>query len=145
MATPAQNYANHGRYVPLFHFVLGGILVANLAASGRRLYLDPGMGSAMDFALAIGLGIMGWYTRAFALAAQDRVIRLEMRLRLEKLLPAGQFAQFNRLAPAQLVALRFAGDQEMPALVAEVLDGKLSDPDAIKKRIQDWQPDWMRV
>jgi hypothetical protein len=78
-------------------------------------------------------------------SVQDRVIRLEMQLRLRALLPADLQDRASALTPKQLVALRFAGDDEMPSLVAEVLAGKLPTPRAIKQRIQDWQADHLRA
>lgn len=145
MAPAVQNLANHARIVPLYHFVLGGIVGVNLFFTGWMLVSGPTPGRAMAFALAIGLLIVFWYARAFALAAQDRVIRLEMRLRLERLLPPAQFARFDELGVRQIVALRFAGDAELPGLVDEVLAGRLVRPEDIKRRIRDWQADWLRV
>jgi len=79
------------------------------------------------------------------LAAQDRLIRLEMRMRLQQLLPPDLRVRINDLTPRQLVALRFAGDAEMPDLIREVLDGRLKSGKEIKTRIKDWQADWLRV
>ena len=145
MSRPVQTLANHARIVPLYHLVLGPILVINLILSGRALFRDPSAERGMAFALAFGFLILFWYARVFALRAQDRVIRLEMRLRLERLLPAPQFARFGEIAVPQLVALRFAGDAELPGLVEEVLAGRLVKGEDIKRRIQDWQADELRV
>ena len=145
MAQPVQNLANHGRYVPLYHGLLAVILGANLFFAVKRAWREPNTEAFMGLALAIGFMIFFWYARAFALRVQDRVIRLEMRLRLERLLPAPQFARFGQLSPSQLVALRFAGDQELPGLVADVLEGRLAGAGDIKGRIKDWQADWLRV
>jgi hypothetical protein len=145
MPRPVQTLANHARIVPLYHLVLGPILLVNLAASGRALFREPGAERGMAFAVAFGLLILFWYARVFALKAQDRVIRLEMRLRLERLLPAPQLARFDEIGVPQLVALRFAGDAELPGLVEEVLAGRLIKGDDIKRRIKDWQADWLRA
>jgi len=145
MAPRKQDLGNHVRYVPAYHFVLGGILAVNLWLAGKSLLRGASAESLMAFGLAVGLLIFFWYARAFPLAVQDRVIRLEMRLRLEKLLPAEQFAKFDRVDPGQLVALRFAGDAELPGLYAEVVEGRLTRPADIKRRIQNWQADWMRA
>jgi hypothetical protein len=83
--------------------------------------------------------------RAFAVTVQDRVIRLEMRLRLERVLPAELKARIPELGVRQLVALRFASDAELPALVREVLDGKTTRPKDIKLKIRDWQGDHLRA
>lgn len=145
MAQPTQTLANHARYVPLYHFVLAAILTVNLILAGKAMLREPGTERVLAFALALGFMIFFWYARAFALAVQDRVIRLEMLLRLERLLPSQQFARFDQIDPGQIVALRFAGDAELPGLVAEVLEGKLVRPADIKRRIQHWQADWLRV
>lgn len=145
MSRPAQTFANHARIVPLYHLVLGTILLVNVMMTGVALVRRPSADHSVTFALAIALLIFFWYARAFALRAQDRVIRLEMRLRLERLLPAAQFARFGELTLSQVVALRFAGDAELPGLVAEVLAGRLVKGDEIKRRIQDWQGDDLRV
>jgi hypothetical protein len=76
---------------------------------------------------------------------QDRVIRLEMRLRLKDILPASMHGDIMRLTPAQLVALRFASDSEMPALCRDVLDGKLASSREIKMKVQNWQGDYLRA
>ena len=145
MAQPTQNLANHARYVPLYHFVLGAILAINLFVGGRALLRELTAERLLAFALGVGLLILFWYARAFSLAVQDRVIRLEMRLRLERVLPPAQFARFDEIGLRQVVALRFAGDAELPGLVAEVLEGKLTRPADIKRRIQNWQADWNRA
>ena len=145
MSQRTQNLGNHARYVPLFHFVLGGLVAGNLYRTGRPLIRDFTEDRVWNFLMAVAIALLFWYARAFALAVQDRVIRLEMRLRLERLLPAPLFARVEQMEPGQLVALRFAGDAEIPGLVTEVLDGRLVLPADIKKRVQNWQADWMRA
>jgi hypothetical protein len=81
----------------------------------------------------------------FALKVQDRVIRLEMQLRLQSLLPADQRTRIPEFTLGQLVALRFASDPELPELARKVLEEKLHDRRAIKKMIQNWQPDLLRA
>jgi hypothetical protein len=83
-------------------------------------------------------------TRTYALKVQDRVIRLEERLRMEKLLPPELMSRFEELSVGQIVGLRFASDGELPALVLRALDERL-DPKQIKKAIQTWRPDTHRV
>ena len=145
MAQPTQNLANHARYVPMFHIVGAGLIAIWLYSSIARLFHEPSHHHAIELCPPLALAIVYWYARAFALAVQDRVIRLEMRLRLERLLAPEQFARFDQLEVGQLVALRFAGDAELPGLVAEVLEGKLALPADIKKRIRHWQADWLRA
>jgi hypothetical protein len=85
------------------------------------------------------------YTRRFALTVQDRVIRLEMRLRLERLLPADLRPRISEITLDQLIALRFAGDEELPGLCRTVLEQKVSDRKTIKKMVRNWTADYLRV
>jgi hypothetical protein len=139
-----QTYANHAQIVPGFHRVVLGILAANLIVSIVAMVKSPGFFTAWSIVLALGLIGIAWYVRAFPLRAQDRVIRLEERLRLGQALPEPLRARIPELTPAQLVALRFAPDAELPSLVEETLRGNLSNPE-IKKRIKIWKPDTFRV
>ena len=136
-----QTYANHAKIVPTYHIMALGILVINLGWSIWKLIKDPSIDAAVGLLVAVALIAMLLHLRLFPLTAQDRVIRLEMRLRLEEVLPEDLQARIADLTPRQLVALRFASDAELPDLVREVLDGKLDSGAAIKKRIRDWQPD----
>lgn len=145
MPQRTQTLANHARYVPMYHFVAAGLIAIYLYSSVARVVHQPTRDHILELCPPLALAVVYWYARVFALAAQDRVIRLELRLRLEHLLPPQQFARFDELAAGQVVALRFASDAELPGLVAEVLDGKLVQPGDIKRRIQNWQSDWWRV
>lgn len=140
-----QNYSNHARLVPLFHFVTFGILTLNVLYAGYRLVRWFSLDSSMALLVAIALVLLSWYCRIFPLTAQDRVIRLEERLRLARLLPADQQARIDELRPRQLVALRFASDTELPGLAARVFAGELTDPKAIKQAVQNWRADHLRV
>lgn len=140
-----QNYSNHARFVPLFHFVTFGILVLNVLWAGYKLVRYFSFDAVMALLVAVGLVLLFFFCRIFPLTAQDRVIRLEERLRLARLLPADQQARIEELRPRQLVALRFASDAELPGLVARVLAGELTDPKAIKQAIQNWRADHLRV
>ncbi len=153
MAEPApQNLANHARYVPLFHFAGGGLVLVNLLWSFVRIYHAlrvPGrfaIGDSLDgLVVALLLVILLWYTRQFPITAQDRIICLEMRLRLTELLPADLRGRIGELRPDQLIALRFASDEELPELTRQVLDGKLATGSQIKSQIRNWRPDHLRV
>jgi hypothetical protein len=144
-----QTFANHSRYVPGFHFLTFGILGVNLIWSIFRLFVGlPGVpiyDRLLNVAVAAALGLLGWYLRTFPLKAQDRVIRLEEILRLERLLPADLKARLGELKPRQLIALRFASDAELPELAREVLDGKVTGSTEIKKRVRTWRPDYLRM
>src|SRR5512140_1383809 len=138
-----QTYANHARTVLGFHRGVIGILALNLVVTIAATVKAPGFFTAWSVVLALGLVGLAWYVRAFPLRAQDRVIRLEERLRLAEVLPEPLRGRIPELAPAQLIALRFAPDDELPSLVEQALQGRLSN-DEIKKRIKVWRPDTFR-
>lgn len=140
-----QTFANHVRLIPIYHFVAFGILVVSLVASGYALAREPSFATGLGFAVAFALIILFLAMRVFALTVQDRVIRLEERMRLERLLPADQRGRIDEIGVRQLVALRFASDAELPALARAVLDGELDDPREIKRRVKTWRPDYLRV
>src|SRR5512136_120784 len=141
----SQSYENHARYVPGYHGVVFGIFVLNLLWSGYRVATDSSVGTLVNFLLAAAFLLLFFYARRFAATVQDRVIRLEMRLRLAQVLPADLRSEIGRFTVDQLIALRFAGDDELPALARRVLDEKLTDRDAIKKLVKNWQADLLRV
>lgn len=141
----SQSYKNHTRFFPLFHFIASPILLLNLINALRHLWLNPNRSTAFAALVAFGLvsGLLA--ARVMALKVQDRVIRLELQLRMRGLLPADLAARINELTPQQMVALRFAGDKELPDLVRDVLAGKLSKQKDIKLAIKDWQGDYLRA
>ena len=140
-----QTFENHARIVPAYHMVLFAILLINLGWSLYRLYRAFSFETVVGLLLAFGLILLSFFARVFALRVQDRVIRLEMRLRLEKLLPADLLPRIAEFMPSQLIALRFAGDAELPELARRVLTEKIEDRKTIKKLIQQWNPDYLRV
>jgi hypothetical protein len=144
MATP-QTFENHAKFVPGYHIVAFGILVINLF---WRLYsiVHAFSGQAMiSLLLSIALLLIFFYARIFAMTVQDRVIRLEMQLRLQQVLPVDLRSRIPEFSVAQLIALRFASDQELPELARKVLDEKIQDRKAIKRMVQKWQPDLLRA
>ncbi len=143
MTAPQQNFANHARNVPLYHFVLSGLLALNFVHALRRL-LPFTADSFYEVSLATALILMAWFVRAFPIAVQDRVIRLEERLRWERLVP-DLAPRLDELKPEQWTALRFASDGELPALARDVLAGKLVRSADIKKAIQHWRADTLRA
>ena len=145
MAAREQTYKNHTRFLPAFHFFVIPVLLVNVINAGRHVVQMPNRSTAFALIVAIALLILGFLSRMQALAAQDRVIRVEMQRRLRHVLPADMQARAAVLTPQQLVALRFAGDDELPALVRDVLDGKLPSQKAIKLAIKHWHADWFRV
>ena len=141
-----QTLANHSRVVPAFHMVALPILLLNFVYSIYVLvHTWFSFGALVSLLVAIALLLIASYGRMFALTVQDRVIRLEMRLRLEKLLPADLKPRIPEFTVDQLVALRFASDAELPDLARRVLDENVKDRKAIKQMIKTWKPDYLRA
>ncbi len=139
-----QNFENHTRKIPVF--VIGNfVLMVNLV--GRLVDLRHGVsfGSVMDVLVGAALIALFVMARNSTLAVQDRLIRLEMRLRMAGVLPADLRPRIPEFTVPQLVSLRFACDAELPALARKVLDEKLSDRKAIKRLVKDWQADYLRA
>jgi hypothetical protein len=140
-----QTYANHARFVTGYHRIAFPILGIYATWAIYRAVVAFSTETAMTALMSIGLILVTIYARTFALRVQDRVIRLEMRLRLREVLPVSMHARIAELTPAQLVALRFAGDGELPALCTKVLDERITRGKAIKLLIRDWQGDYLRA
>jgi hypothetical protein len=145
MADKSQSYQNHAKLVPLFHFFVSPILAANAVWTTFQLVGHRTGEMVMHTLTAWALLMLAFLARVFALTVQDRVIRLEMRLRLRELLPADLQPRISEFTRNQLVALRFAGDRELPVLARRVLDERLQDRKAIKRLVQDWQADHLRA
>lgn len=145
MAEKTQSLQNHTRTVPIFHFFVLPVLGINLVSAIVRLVRHPGLQSVIGLLVALALVLLALSARMFANTVQDRVIRLEMRLRLQQVLPQDLKARIPEFTVNQLVALRFAGDAELPELARKVLDEKLTDRKSIKKLIRNWQPDYLRA
>ncbi len=145
MAEQEQNFANHARFVPPYHYVAFPILLVNLLY--RLYWLSGGLSidAILDVLVGVALIIVALFARVFALGAQDRVIRLEMRLRMRELLPDDLQGRINDFTPTQMVGLRFASDAELPALARKVLDENIVKATPIKQAVKDWQPDLHRV
>lgn len=141
----AQNFENHAKIVPGFHYFVLPVLTVNFVQSILRLARQVSVDAVISVLVAAALVLLAFYGRIFALTVQDRVIRLEMQLRLQSLLPPDLRARISEFTVAQLVALRFASDAELPALARKVLDEHLVQRKAIKKMIRDWQPDMFRA
>lgn len=141
-----QSYAKHTKIVPLFHGVLFGIILVALAGSGVNLYRALDLGAqrviaSVLVALSAGMLLVAFFCRVFALKAQDRAIRAEENLRHFAL--AGKLLD-KRLAVKQIVALRFASDEEFVALARRAADESLK-PDIIKRAVTNWKVDRDRL
>jgi len=145
MAPASQTFKNHTRWLPPFHFFVMPVLVANVVNQLRLLRATETPSGVWAAIVAVALVVLALMSRVQANTVQDRVIRLEMRLRLRELLPSDLKGRIDDLTRDQLVALRFASDAELPALVQEVLAGKLKTKKEIKIRVRDWQGDWLRA
>ena len=140
-----QNFQNHVRLVPLFHQFALPVLLLNLIWTIYHL-VKAGVSfeTVNGILLALALMVIALYGRLFALTVQDRVIRLEMRLRLAELAPDLR-PRIPEFTVAQLCSLRFASDAELPTLARKALEEKLSDRKSIKQLVKDWQGDYLRA
>lgn len=145
MAEKTQSYKSHTRFEPWYHFIAAPISLLNLYVQTRHAWNVGGRYAWWNVVWAVGFFALVASARVMSLTVQDRVIRLEMRLRLRELLPASMHADILKLTRAQLVGLRFASDAELPGLVQRVLSGELKEQKAIKMAIKDWQADWLRA
>ena len=145
MADAAQNYKNHARLIPGFHFFVLPVLLVNVLYSVWLAWSAPSFGVGFGVMVAVALLLAALFSRIMALKAQDRVIRLEMRLRMHEVLPADMHGRINDVTPDQLIGLRFAGDGELADLVRQILDGTLATQKGIKEAVKDWQADNLRV
>jgi hypothetical protein len=144
MAAQPQTYANHAKVVPAYHYLTFALVAVYLF---YRLYLlatGPSVANAMGLIAAVALLMIMFWARIFALRVQDRVIRLEMHLRVVNLAP-DLSPRFGEFTLNQLCALRFASDAELPELARKVLSEKLDDRTAIKKMVREWQADHARA
>ena len=140
-----QNYANHARRPPLL-FLAGALLsTAATIGVGILLVVDFSAATLALFVVAACTPIALLFARRFSTGVQDRVIRLEERLRLERILPDELKGEIGQLATDQLIALRFASDAELAGLVRRVLTGELTSRDSIKQAVQDWRADHQRI
>jgi Family of unknown function (DUF6526) len=142
-STP-QSLKNHGRLDPQYHIFIFAVYLANLVYAGVHEYRQHTISAAWYLVLSIVAIIPILKLRTYPLKVQDRIIRLEERLRLQALAPAAWHAQIYRLTEDQLIGLRFAADDEVVALAEQALEKNLTRKQ-IKERIKNWRPDTWRV
>ena len=140
-----QKFENHARFFPLFHFVVAPILMLNIVWSIVRVVRHVSFETIVSLLVAVALFLLALTARLMALTVQDRLIRLEMRLRMEQQLPLSLRARISEFTVDQLISLRFASDSELPLLAQKVLDEKLTRRKEIKKMVRDWQADLLRA
>jgi hypothetical protein len=140
-----QSFANHARRLPPLFVAAALVLALNVLWSAWMMIRFPALATALHFLTAAALLVLGAYTRTNAQIVQNRLIRLEERLRLANILPPDLRARIGELTTSQLIALRFASDGEVTELTREVLAGDIQDRKVIKAKIRHWRPDWLRV
>jgi hypothetical protein len=145
MAEIPQSFDNHTRWHPPFHFFLMPLFLLNVVFALVQLIRFHDLDHAVWFALAIAAVVLTFITRTNSLRVQDRVIRLEERLRYQQVLSPALAQRAADLSPRQIVALRFASDDELGELAQQVLDGRLIEGKEIKRAIRRWRPDRLRV
>ncbi|MDQ2766996.1 MAG: DUF6526 family protein [Gemmatimonadota bacterium] len=146
MARPAQNFQNHTRRYPLFHFIAFPLLAVYALYAIYALIRAPSLATAAGLVLAGGVMATLFGSRLMVATVQNRIIRLEMSMRLERVLGASAAADaLSRLPLRSLIALRFASDAELPGLVARALSNELPTNVALKQAIREWQPDYLRA
>ena len=140
-----QTYATHRRWIPYFHFFVLPVLALNVLVQIYYLYRNFAVWAIWDLVVSAALIALALATRNMATTAQDRIIRLEETLRLQRLLPPDMRGRIGELTTGQLVALRFCSDEELPELTRGVFGGELKSREDIKLRIKNWRPDTLRV
>jgi hypothetical protein len=141
-----QDFKSHRRFDPFWHFSGALIVAFGFVASVVHAVRHPDGYWNWFFAVyALGIALSVFRARAQTLIVQNRVIRLEMRLRLKEVLSPSLAGRINELSVSQLVGLRFASDAELPGLVERCLSGQLPGTEAVKKEIKNWQADWVRA
>jgi hypothetical protein len=145
MTTTAQSYANHRRVFPLYHLFALPILIVNVVVMMVDTVRHPTFWNL--WLVVVALGLVGGMVanRASTLIVQNRVIGLEMRLRLATVLPVELCQRIPELHLKQLVGLRYAGDDELVGLVERCLRGELVTADAVKREVRHWRPDYVRA
>ena len=140
-----QSFENHAKFFPPFHYVALPIFLLYFFWSIYRVIRVHTFESVIALLLSVAFILLAFSARIFALRVQDRLIRLEMRLRMKEILPAELRARIPEFEVGQLIALRFASDAELPSLAKKVLDEKLTDRNSIKRMVQSWQADLLRA
>jgi hypothetical protein len=140
-----QNYANHRRYWPLWHFFAFPVLLVNVIVVAVYFVRNPSVASGWNVVVWIALLAAVFASRFMPLRTQDRLISLEERTRLERLLPPDLRARIPELRTRHLIALRFAPDDEVPELIRRVLAGELQTSSDIKQAVSNWRADHLRV
>jgi hypothetical protein len=144
MAT-TQTFANHTRWHPPFHFFVLPVMLINFIWSIVQFVMSPGWNSGWWIVVSLALLLLTFFVRTNSLKVQDRIIRLEETIRYQRVLSPAVVQRSSALTVAQIVALRFAGDDQLEELVSAVAGGKFARPKDIKRAIKNWRADTFRV
>lgn len=145
MAQQAQTYATHSRRPPALYLAGATVLIVNALYAAWLLFQNPGGMTLWQLIVAFALVLVALAIRGNSTRLQDRIIRLEERLRLSRILPEDLRDKVNDLTPAQIIALRFASDEEVPDLARRTLAGEFQKPADIKRQVKNWRGDYLRV
>jgi len=145
MTETPQSYSNHRRVFPLYHLFALPVLLAHVAVTLVGALREPTLWTLWMVVVAVGLVAAVVANRASTLIVQNRVIGLEMRLRLATVLPVELCQRIPELHLKQLVGLRYASDDELVGLVERCLRGELVTADAVKREVRHWRPDYVRA
>jgi hypothetical protein len=145
MATTPQTFANHTRWQPPLHYFVLPVMLINVFWAVIVFVKDPNRNSGWWIVVSLALLVLVFFVRLNPLKAQDRIIRLEEKLRYQQILSPALYQQTSALDPGQIIALRFAGDDELEELVSAVLAGKFAKNSDIKRAIRHWRADTFRV
>ncbi len=140
-----QNYQNHTRWLAPFHFFLSPLLLVSLIYFSVRIFQDPSWDRGMFLLLLVGIITISFLSRTQALTVQNRVIRLEERLRYKDILSPDLAARAIKLKTSQMIGLRFASDEELPDLVERTLGGEFETTKDIKLAVKNWRGDHLRA
>lgn len=145
MKESRQSFETHAKIVPGYHRWTVALVALPALYFAYRAAFDFSVDRLALFLFAVGVVLTATYTRVFPIGVQDRVIRLEEQLRMERLLPPELRPRVGELTTKQLVALRFASDEELPELVRRVLAGEITERNDIKRAIRSWRADHQRI
>jgi hypothetical protein len=145
MSETPQSFENHAKLVPGYHGWATAFLVLPTLYFLYSVIRDFSLGSVAVFVFAVGVIMAALYARLFPLGVQDRLIRLEERLRMQRILPDDLQGRIPEFTAKQLVGLRFASDEELPGLARRVLDEGITDSKLIKQAVKNWRADHQRI
>ncbi|HYU98462.1 MAG TPA: DUF6526 family protein [Pyrinomonadaceae bacterium] len=140
-----QNFANHTRWHPTFHFFVLPVMLINFFWVVVMFVKTPSWNAGWWIVVSVALAMLTTFVRTYSLKVQDRLIRLEEKLRYQQVLSPALAQQINALTPGQIVALRFAADEELEELVSAVTAGKFVKTKELKRAIKHWRADHFRV